>query len=142
MACFKDDDDPSAWDRLDVGESRVLCGLCCWTNALYTEFPSCAGCAGQVSLLCCAGDCCCKPQCGGFLFPGILCGWEGCTPCAARCSVCRLQHQCGPCLALSTLPFCLTSTEAPCVVSLLGYTCYPKRGCCMKLVDLHPKKFL
>merc|ERR1711939_1186765 len=93
-----------------IDESTLnFCSACfCCNVGLYSEMPACIGCSMEQQFLCCM-----QPEC---------------SCCAAQSQVCCIVESCA-------FP---TTAEVPCMFGMLGLSCYPQVGCCMKFGELAP----
>lgn len=128
-------------DDINKSDLTLIGAACCTYNLLYCSMPNCIGCAGDVEILCCGHEFCCKPG------ANMLC----CTPKEGSCcqlglgicmidckspkNCCKASSQC-LCLINSCIFPC--NDEMPCMLAILGLVCYPTCGCCMKYGAVSP----
>merc|ERR1711939_269605 len=130
-----------------IDESNLnFCSACfCCNVGLYSEMPACIGCSMEQQFLCCMQRACCKPGTDMICCTapeGEVCQLGlGCFGCGIKncmqpeCSCCMAQSQ--MCCIVESCAF-PTTAEVPCMFGMLGLSCYPQVGCCMKFGELAP----
>jgi hypothetical protein len=127
-------------DSIDIGNLRVVAGVCCGIVSLYTAWPNCCGGVYDGEILCLQGkSTCCKPSSK----EGIWCIFMD-----SEC-VCRKPTTC---LGCNEQFFCLDyrcalpcNDKVPCLVGTCGavccykYACKP--SCCKTLAQIDPESY-
>jgi hypothetical protein len=114
-------------DAVDEDNIVLCCALGCVNCGTYRD-ADCMGCSGKLGLCCLNLQFCCKPSapclpCGCC---GPRCENDGCSVFNAQCQLCGL-------VVSGAFP---CNKEVPVALTALGFTLFPKCGCCVKIGDL------
>jgi hypothetical protein len=117
-------------DAVDEENIALCCAVGCANCGIYKD-GDCLGCSGKLGLCCLDMELCCKPS--APCLPCLCCGprmeCDGCSIFNVQCQMCMM-------VVSGALP---CNKEVPVALSVLGLTCFPKCGCCLKIGELKSK---